>query len=101
MEARHYPDRDPANNAVGNLSWATPTINQRDRIEHGTSSVGQQNGRALLTEKDVFDMHRRMKERDCSQEQCLERLGREYGVSKSTVRAAIIDRKTWTHLELN
>ena len=40
MEARHYPDRNPANNCVENLSWATHQINCQDRDEHGTSMKG-------------------------------------------------------------
>jgi hypothetical protein len=37
-EARHFPDRDPRNNRLDNLSWATRTTNQRDRDFHGTSN---------------------------------------------------------------
>lgn len=35
-EARHFPDQNPANNHVSNLSWTTAVINQRDRIANGT-----------------------------------------------------------------
>ena len=36
IQARHYPDRDTTNNTLANLSWATRSVNSRDKIEHGT-----------------------------------------------------------------
>lgn len=36
MEGCHYPDRDPANNALSNLRWDTKRENQFDRVKHGT-----------------------------------------------------------------
>ncbi|QLF83522.1 HNH endonuclease [Gordonia phage RedWattleHog] len=35
-EARHYPDPDRSNNRLSNLSWATRSVNSRDKIEHGS-----------------------------------------------------------------
>jgi len=40
-QARHFPDRDPTNNNLCNLSWTTPLKNQRDRFRHGTSNRGK------------------------------------------------------------
>jgi hypothetical protein len=40
MEARHYPDRDPANNRPDNLSWSTHTKNMGDKKTHGTTPKG-------------------------------------------------------------
>jgi NUMOD4 motif/HNH endonuclease len=37
-EARHYPDRDPSNCCLDNLSWATRAVNVRDRIKHRTNA---------------------------------------------------------------
>lgn len=34
--ARHYPDRDPWNCALANLSWATQSQNMLDKRTHGT-----------------------------------------------------------------
>jgi len=36
MECRHFPDRDPSNNRLDNLSWGTPVENAIDRVWHGT-----------------------------------------------------------------
>jgi hypothetical protein len=36
MQARHYPDPDPTNNRLANLSWDTPSQDNYDRVEHGT-----------------------------------------------------------------
>jgi hypothetical protein len=41
MQGRHFPDPDPANNRLENLSWATPLVNQRDRDIHGTHNRGR------------------------------------------------------------
>jgi len=43
MMARHFPDRDPTNNSLGNLSWATALVNQRDRDIHDTHNRGRAN----------------------------------------------------------
>lgn len=51
--ARHFPDRDPANNRLSNLSWATQLVNQRDRVIHGTHGRGEKSGTAKLTKEDV------------------------------------------------
>lgn len=51
--ARHFPDRDPTNNKLSNLSWATQLVNQRDRFVHGTHSRGEQNGSAKLSVEDI------------------------------------------------
>src|ERR1700679_2010359 len=37
MLCRHYPNQDPSDNRLENLSWATPLQNQHDRKENGTS----------------------------------------------------------------
>lgn len=36
------------------LYWATPTMNQHDRIRHGTSNRGTRQGNSRLTEDDVW-----------------------------------------------
>lgn len=36
MEARHFPDRNPANNMLGNLLWGTRQENMLDKKIHGT-----------------------------------------------------------------
>lgn len=36
---RHYPDQNPKNNNLENLSWATPKRNRQDRVENGTAGM--------------------------------------------------------------
>lgn len=43
----------PSDNNLSNLRWGTSKQNQNDRIRHGTSNRGIQNGRGKLSEKDV------------------------------------------------
>jgi NUMOD4 motif/HNH endonuclease len=52
-ESRHYPDRDPTNNRLSNLSWATRRTNVLDRIEHGTDNAGERHGMSVLTWRAV------------------------------------------------
>jgi hypothetical protein len=47
----HYPDRDPANNAVTNLRWAFPEENEADKKAHGTHRNGR--GRKLTEDEIV------------------------------------------------
>lgn len=49
MEARHFPDRDPENNKISNLSWTDRLTNQHDRIIHGTTNKGINHYTAKLT----------------------------------------------------
>ena len=37
MESCHFPDRNPANNKLDNLRWATHAENENDKIVHGTN----------------------------------------------------------------
>jgi hypothetical protein len=52
MECRHL-DGNPANNVIGNLEWATPSVNAKDKWLHGTQQTGERNGNAKLTESGV------------------------------------------------
>jgi hypothetical protein len=47
MQCRHFPDRDPTNNRLGNLQWGTPGENQADRKIHGTNLRGKRARRRL------------------------------------------------------
>lgn len=40
MECRHFPDGNPENNNLENLSWGTKMENTADRIVHGTNLAG-------------------------------------------------------------
>jgi hypothetical protein len=92
MEARHFPDRDPANNQLGNLSWASPKTNQADRVVHGTSNRGERHGMVKLTESKVREIRSRVLagERQSN-------LVRELGVSPMTIND-IVKFRTWRHV---
>lgn len=53
LVVRHR-DGNQTNNRASNLSWATNSVNQMDRIEHGTSNRGTRNGQHKLTEAEVL-----------------------------------------------
>jgi hypothetical protein len=67
----------PGDNRANNLRWGTPRSNQRDRLIHGTSSNGEQNGSAKLTETAVRDIRA-----DCRRNYDI---AAEYGVSRRTI----------------
>lgn len=54
-EVAHW-DGDKRNNVVGNLRWATPAENQRDRKRHGTHGAGEAHAGSKLTLDDVRDI---------------------------------------------
>ena len=93
-EARHYPDQDPKNNNLGNLSWATRLVNQRDRYENGTAPVGEKNGECKLTPDEVREIRRIRDARELPQQAVADR----FGVTKTQVRN-IEKRKSWRHLD--
>jgi hypothetical protein len=104
---RHL-DGDPRNNAVSNLAWSTQRENIHDKWRHGTMATGDRNGRrthpelimrgsqspsAKLNERQV----RALRSRSAAGE-TYAALGREFGVAKSTVFAAVRG-PNWRHLE--
>lgn len=51
MECRHYPENNPRNNRVENISWSTHVVNIQDRHEHGTNALGDRNGSRTKPER--------------------------------------------------
>lgn len=92
-QARHFPDRDPANNQARNLSWTTPKQNQADRFVHGTECRGQSHPLAILDDDKVREIRSRYAKGDISSAA----LGKEYGVCGGTV-LAIAKRRLWKHV---
>lgn len=92
MECRHYPDGNPANNHVENLRWGTPTENQRDRILHGTSAMGERNTQAIMTEAVVREIKIRHKNGECPAD-----IARDVGYRYHTVRA-VTKGINWKHI---
>ena len=55
LEVRHL-DGDASNNWATNLAWGTKKQNMKDKVLHGTSSRGEGNGCAKLTEAQVREI---------------------------------------------
>lgn len=72
------------------LSQGTHADNVKDRVERGRSAVGEKNGRAVLTEKDVRHIRSTLGSN--------EMLARTYGVDPSTIKQ-IRTHQTWKHVE--
>jgi hypothetical protein len=92
-ESRHYPDKRPSNNKLSNLSWATVTVNQRDRIEHNTHSHGVRSGKAKLTNAVV----RTIRKIEAWPRGTLLKLAKKYGVS-STAILNVKTKRRWRHI---
>jgi hypothetical protein len=74
--------------APNHLRWALPEENQADRVEHGTSNRGEQQGASKLTQKEVLEIRRRaMRETQAS-------LAREFLVGPDHI-SRIVNRKVW------
>jgi hypothetical protein len=93
MECRHFPDPDPANNRLDNLSWSTPKQNAADKLVHGTSQRGERHPCAKLSTDDIHDI------RQLVADGCPRRLAaRWFGVSPDTIRLIAL-RETWVCVE--
>jgi hypothetical protein len=84
---------DPTDNALSNLAWGTYPDNEADKRRHGRALIGERHHQALLTGKDVRDI-RAVWTGAYGQ---ATRLGRKYGVSRTTISRAATGR-TWSHL---
>jgi len=93
MEARHFPDRNPLNNRLENLSWATPKQNQQDRITHKTDLRGKDHPMVKITEDVVREIRSRYAVGGIMQKE----LAKIYGITQSNV-SVIVLRRTWKHL---
>lgn len=93
FESCHWPDTNPANNAVGNLRWATHAENSQDKVRGGTVARGERHGSAKLTADDV----RAIRSDHAAGRGGYKILGRRYGVSANQIRL-IVKRRNWTHV---
>lgn len=73
------------------LRWATPTENQRDRVEHGTSNRGERCAAAKLTEADIRLI------RSLSLTLSHQEIAEQFGVSRPHI-GDIIRGKRWRWL---
>lgn len=93
MECRHFPDRNPINNRVENLSWGTHITNVWDRVDHGTDPRGMRNGNSRLTDDQVVRIHKLFQTGNYTKK----KLGQMFRVSDVLI-GYIIRGKLWSHL---
>ena len=89
FEGRHL-DGNPSNNKLTNLEWGTKSLNQIDRIRHGTIKVGENHRDSILTEEQVKLIKN-------SSNESSRKLGKKFGVSHTTI-LDIIKEKSWRYL---
>jgi len=94
-ECRHFPDQNPANNRIENLSWATHVENMADKLANGTDHKGEKHGGARFTEDIVRAM--RADHAADSSEGWTSRLARKYNTDARSVHR-IIKRERWGHV---
>jgi hypothetical protein len=90
---RHFPNRDPSDNRLVNVSWATPTENAKDREYQGSKCQGSDYKHARFTESEVVDMRKRYRRGEIS----MHGLAKEFHCAVQTIHF-IIHRKTWKHV---
>jgi len=93
MQARHFPDRDVANNSIDNLKYGTQAEQDHDKIIHGTQTrlKGNKNPMTKLKETDIPII------RDLfAQGLSKSKLGRKFGVRYQTIDK-LLRYKTWKH----
>lgn len=92
MQVRHGPSGKADNRAV-NLCYGTPAENYADMIRDGTAYVrsqpGERNGRAKLTQIQVWQIRQRYAAGGISQYT----LAAEYGVARSTIGDITLGRR--------
>jgi hypothetical protein len=90
----HFPDRDKENNRLSNLSWGTSKRNNSHKKHHGTSNHGSRNGNAVLTERAVYVILKRLKAGHSGAS-----IGRAFGVGSGLI-TYIKQRKIWKHVRI-
>lgn len=93
MLACHYPDRNPANNRLENLSWGTPQTNQKHRLIQGTGGHGESNHGAILTNDQVIAIRKLYTIGGYSHN----KLAKIFKISSTHV-GQIIRRECWIHI---
>ena len=88
-----HKDRDFANNHVSNLRWTTRKEIGADKITRGTSTKGEKNHTAKLTESNVHEIKILLTEGHNQKY-----IADKFGVSPSTV-SLINTNKVWSHLK--
>lgn len=94
----HYPDPDTANNAVSNLMWGTPAVNNSHCVQQGRHKAprlcGEKHGHSLLTASDAREIHRLL-----SSGSTVPEMAKRFQVSYSAIMG-IASGTTWASLDL-
>lgn len=104
MQARHFPDRNPANNRLNNLQWGTPKENGQDKKAHGTSkwhglNRGENHGNSILTEEMVKWMRARYEKIGGPYRNIAREASKKFGVNIGSDYASVIIRRVgWSHV---
>lgn len=94
----NHKDETRDNNVIGNLEWCTVVYNNRygnRRQKSSASSRGENNGRAILTEKQVLEIRKTYIPGD--KIYCKRKLAEKYGVTYETITGIVCGR-LWKHL---
>jgi hypothetical protein len=86
----NHKDGNKINNSIENLEWCSHTDNVRHAFKTGLVASGEDRKASRLTSKAVKEIREKYIPRTYSQY----KLAKEYGVSQSTIRFALIGR-TW------
>jgi hypothetical protein len=86
-----HRDGNRRNNHKDNLRWATRSENESDKLAHGTSNRGENNGRCVVRESVVLDVKRAI--RDGVR---VSVIARSFGLSQSHV-SHIKRGRLWSH----
>lgn len=91
----NHIDGNKQNNNINNLEWVNNSENQIHAYKIGLNKAkrGEENSKAILTEKQVKEIRSKFKKRVYTREM----LGIEYGVKASTIKDIIL-RKSWKHI---
>lgn len=93
MECCHFPDRNPANNSLTNLRYATRQDNYRDSQIHGTAVRGERHGRAKANEPTIRSVRADHSTGNYSSRE----LAKKHQLSQKTI-LNIIHAKNWKHV---
>lgn len=93
MECCHN-NGDPTDNRAINLRWDTSYGNHADRLIHGTSNRGENNGQSKLTKKDVLKI-RKLFSNGLSQT----KIAKTFSISQQHV-SSVVNNKRWEWLEV-
>lgn len=100
MECRHFPDSNPANNYLNNISWGTPEENAKDKEAHGTNGqgipgkiYGESQHKAVLTDQAVIKIRLLWNTGKFK----IASLARQFKVSWSTMKS-VVYYETWKHV---